>query len=54
MKTLLEFVKGNDEKGFYNYLESPMTTDLQKKNLKLVVKAAWETLKDELDKRQIQ
>lgn len=54
VKALLEFVKGNDEKGFYNYLESPMTTDLQKKNLKLVVKAAWETLKDELDKRQIQ
>lgn len=54
VETLLKFIEKDDEKGFYTYLEGPMTTDLQKKNLGLVRKAAWETLKDEFNKRQIQ
>lgn len=53
IQRLLDLVREGKEKEFHLYLESPMTTDLQKKNLSLVVKAAWETLKNEINKRQI-
>jgi hypothetical protein len=43
---VLEFVAQNDEKNYHDYLDSYLTTELQKRNLEVVWKASWEVLRE--------
>lgn len=43
---LLGFVQNGDEVGYYNYLDSFLKTDLQKRNLKLVYHTSFEALRE--------
>ena len=43
---LLEYVENSDEAGYKLYLESFLTTDLQKKNLELVTPGSFQVLRE--------
>lgn len=47
MSILQGYVNSGDEKGFIEYLEGFLKTDLQKRNLRLVVRTAWKALQDD-------
>lgn len=49
VQKLLEYVSANDEKDYFEYLDSYLKTKLQKRNLELVWKASFIALKEKLN-----